>query len=206
MWTPDEWALLVDLFRRFAPEIPPEREVKRVQYVLRAAALTSEDPGWRRSAADPSFRSLGGVWTQYYRMRRTREFRELGPSPLREIWDLFDRDPEYVSLLAQEFRDRVAGEDNPYGVRDDAALRLFLIDVTDLLGESVKVLRGLPASRASGELINAHAAAWADLKRRDLLPAVLDELEGRDALLNEVGLTGVQLGFKLTGWFRAWTE
>jgi hypothetical protein len=101
-----------------------------------------------------------------------------------------------------------AGDSPRCRVTDKAAIGLFLTDLAALLDESVELIGALPASRASPELVSAHAAAWADLKDRSPLSAVLSELEARDTTgaLNNVGLAGVQLGFKLTGWFRALTE
>lgn len=143
-------------------------------------------------------------------VRRTRAFEERSQAPrqLREICREFDRDAESVTFVARQFRDRLSGEGNPYRVTDKAALGLFLTDIVALLDESVELIGALPAPRASPEPISAHAAAWADLKDRDLLPVVLDELKGAEATasLENVGLTGVQLGFKLTGWLWALAE
>jgi hypothetical protein len=86
----------------------------------------------------------------------------------------------------------VSSDDNPYRVTDDAALRLFLTDIVALLDETVKLAPTLPMSRASPELITAHAAAWMELKERDLLAYVFEEIERPEATvsLRNVGLTG----------------
>jgi hypothetical protein len=188
----------------------PAHEIEQVKHVLRATAVTSEDPSWRRRVADASFRSLGGVWTQYYLARRSRapEQRSHVPHRLSETWAQFDRNPEFVASLAQEVRQRVFDKANPYRVTDTAALRLFLADVAALLEESVELVGTFPASRVSPDLVSAHAAAWRDLRQRELLPSVFAELDQPEAAaaLEEVGLTGVHLGFKLTGWLGALTE
>lgn len=208
-WTRNEWALVVDLVARFRGDVPAF-EVERTHYLLRAAGLTSEDPIWRRRAADPSFRSLGSVWAQYHHVRRNLRAtrREAAPTALAAVWREFDRDPESVSLIAQPLRERVSSEANPYGVKDEASLRVFLTDLGQVLGEVVEVLSGLPAPRASPELISAHASAWAELRGRDTIPFVLSQLEEPEAAasLEAVGLTGDQLRFKLTGWLGALTE
>src|SRR3954453_1979668 len=105
-WTRNEWAVVVDLAARF-PDAVPAPEIERAHYVLRAAGLTSEDPTWRRSAANPSFRSLGSVWSQYYFVRRNLRAtaRAAGPKELLAVWREFDRDPESISLIAQPLRD-----------------------------------------------------------------------------------------------------
>lgn len=209
VWSEFEWALLVDLIWRYEDEVP-EAEIERVHHVLRAAAVTSEDPKRRRQATDPSFRSRGGVWAQYYLARRTRgrEQRRQAPARLREIWQRFDQDPEFVARMAEEFRARIVRTGNPYGVTDSAALRLFIIDVTALLGDSVELTRAMPASRLSDDLAVLHSAAWNDLKERGVVDSIFDELERPDTgrRLEGAGLTGVHLGFKLTGWFEALTE
>jgi hypothetical protein len=208
-WTHAEWALLVDLLQRFEEGIP-EQEIERAHNFLRAAALTSEDPKWRRRAVDPSFRSLGSVWAHYHLALRTREAAERWRAPvrLRDVWERADRDPQAVGLIAAEVQSGVVREGNPYWVTDEAALRLFLLDIGALLSESVELIRDMPRSRASRALVDAHNEAWIDLQARGAVLAILDELDMPEAAaaLYGVGLSGVQLRWKLTGWLEALTE
>lgn len=187
---------------------PPE--IERAHRVLRGAALVSEDPTWRRHATDPSFRSRDAVSQHYYLVRRTRspERRPEAPTELQRTWREYERDPEAVLGAARRLRESVMGETNPYGLTDRIALRMFLVDVASILEESVEMVRTLPASRALPELVTAHRSAWADLRERDALTAIIDELEPAEtsAALDAVGLWGSQLGFKLTGWMNAFTE
>jgi hypothetical protein len=73
-------------------------------------------------------------------LRRTRkpEERWRDPRHLRETWQQFDRDADAVASVAQQLRETVSGEDNPYGLTDQAAVRLFLTDLVALLDESVE--------------------------------------------------------------------
>src|SRR4051794_21628967 len=147
-WTRNEWALVVDLVARFGGDVPA-LEIERTHYLLRAAGLTSEDPTWRRRAADPSFRSIGSVWAQYHYVRRNLRAtrREAAPSALAAVWRDFDRDPESVTVAARPLLERVSSEANPYGVKDMAALGVFLTDLGQVFGEIVDVLRDLPGPR-----------------------------------------------------------
>jgi hypothetical protein len=149
-WTLSEWALLVGLVAKFEGAVP-ERELGRAHVVLRAAALTSEDPTLRRRAAAPSFRSLASIWAQYYLVRRTRkpEERWRDPRHLRETWQQFDRDADAVVSVAQQLRETVSGEGNPYGLTDQAAVRLFLTDLVALLDESVECGMEIRVSNAT---------------------------------------------------------
>ncbi len=172
--------------------------------------MASEDPTRRRQATDPSFRSVGAVWAQYYLARRTRrpDERWRAPVRLRETWQEFEEDPQSALAAADEFRLGLVAEANPYRVTDQAALRLFVADVAGLLDECVQLIRSLPMSRASNDLVASHVAAWVDLRAREVVASVVDELDGAEVTerLDDVGLTGVHLGVKLTGWFRALSE
>jgi hypothetical protein len=209
VWSRAEWAVLVELLLRWE-ERPPDEEIERTQRVLRAAALTSQDPLLRQQATDPSFRSLEGVWTQYYVARRSRDpgRRWIAPARLRQLWREVEQDPAVVAAIAEEFRGRIEGGDNPYRVTDRSALRLFLADLGDLLGECVELIATMPRPRATAELVSTHAAAWRDLRDRGALDSVLDELANAEIerQLAGAGLAGAQLAFKLTGWFSALRE
>lgn len=208
MWSQDEWALLVDLALRWEDEVP-EDEIERAHELLRASAFMSEDAQLRRQAADPSFRSLGGVWTQYYHVRRIRHRsrRHWAPLMLRRALTELAEDPDLVHERARAFRERIEGGANPYRVHDDAAVRLFLADANALLDETVQLLPTLKGIQASERLLRAHTAAWADLRERRAVESILDEIATEvPGALRRAGLTGVQLAFKLTGWMDALRE
>jgi hypothetical protein len=127
------------------------------------------------------------------------------------LWQEAERDPAVVAAVAEEFRSDIEGGQNPYRVTDSAALRLFLADLADLLGETVQLMATMPRPRATADLMSAHSSAWRDLRERGALDSVLDELtnDEMDRQLERAGLAGVQLDFKLTGWFgalREWRE
>src|SRR4051812_15777509 len=105
-WSVEEWALVIELVDRFE-ETPPAEEIDRVQRVLRAAALTSDEPRERREAADPRFRTLSGVWQQYYAARRARDpdFRESVPANLARAWRTYEDHPDALGRLARTLRE-----------------------------------------------------------------------------------------------------
>jgi hypothetical protein len=177
VWTEDEWALLLDLYLREG-RAPAEESIADAHNLLRALGLMSEDLRRRRSAENPSYRSVRAVWAQFYLVRALDDptKRVRAPQRLQALWDAYERNPELVAARVEHVRERVSGR-RPFDLSERASLKLFLTDLTALLAEAVEAVAGLPRSGIGEDLSSAHAAAWADLQRRSALDSMNDELD-----------------------------
>ena len=208
VWTEDEWAVLLELYLREGRD-PRPQSIEETHDLLRALGLMSEDPRRRRSARNPSYRSLGAVWAQFYVVRSLDEpgRRVHVPRRLRTLWERHKRDPEVVPARAGYVFELVGARRKPFGLVERPSLKLFLVDVSQLLDEAVDIVVGLDHSAIGADMSDTFAAAWADIQGRSVLDSIDDELNSVDvARLADAGLAGVQLDFKLVGWREALRE
>lgn len=196
-WREDEYEALVDLYRRWRRR-PPEEALVGLSMTLKRRGL-----GLTPRAGEPSFRSVGSIRAQLYRLDLVAREDPRGadaPALMQQVWRRSQGNLADVPTTVLE-EPRI--EEPPRWQLSPAQEQLvgFLRALDRLLEE---------LAEHSGELMEpVHAAnfrkAYLDLRERRVFDRSVDRLEQPwiEEDLADFGLTGPPLTLKMEGFFRA---